>query len=73
MSESLFKITAHTIDCQHIRGYPRGLKRNGGKLRLAVKQYTPLDNLDPAPDSVTLIATHANGIHKVCHGRSAKF
>ena len=34
-------------------------------LNLAVKQYKPLDNLQPELGDVTIIATHANGFPKV--------
>lgn len=33
--------------------------------RLAVKQYTPLDNLNPQPGDLTIIGAHANGFPKV--------
>lgn len=33
--------------------------------RLAVKQYTPLENLSPQPGDVTIIGAHANGFPKV--------
>lgn len=36
----------------------------GDTLHLAVKQYIPLDNLDPQPGDVTIIGTQANGYPK---------
>jgi hypothetical protein len=65
MSASLFQITEHVIPCQHIREYPRAVKDEQGFLQLAIKEYRPLDNLDASPGSVTIIATHANGLPKV--------
>ncbi|MCJ1397392.1 hypothetical protein MMC11_000585 [Xylographa trunciseda] len=64
MSSSVFSITKHIIPCQHIRGYPRSAKDDTAVLNLAVTEYRPLDNLQAAPGSVTLIATHANGLPK---------
>lgn len=31
---------------------------------MAIKQYTPLDNQNPQPGDVTIIAAHANGVGK---------
>jgi len=67
MSSQYFKITEHTVDTQHIRQYPHATI-NGQEevLKLAVKQYTPLDNPNPRPGDVTILAAHANGFPKVC-------
>lgn len=65
MSTSLFQVTEHEIACQHIREYPYAVKSERQPLKLAIKEYQPLDNLDASPGSVTLIATHGNGIVKV--------
>ena len=65
MSTSLFEITEHVIPCQHIREYPHALKSEQGILQLAIKEYRPLKNLNPSDDSITIIATHGNGIPKV--------
>lgn len=65
MSASLFQITEHVIPCQHIREYPYAVKSEQGVLQLAIKEYKPLDNLEASPGSITIIATHANGIPKV--------
>ena len=64
MSASVFSVTEHILPCQHIREYPYGVKSESAKLNLAIKEYTPLDNIDAAPGSVTIIAAHANGLVK---------
>ena len=64
MSALLFSVTEHVIPCQHIREYPHAVKDEQAVLQLAVKEYRPLDNLDAAPGSVTIIAAHANGLPK---------
>jgi len=61
MASKHFKIQEHQISC------PQGtLVSQEEVLHLAVKQYIPLDNLDPQPGDVTIIAAHANGFPKVC-------
>ncbi len=66
MSSSYFKIVEHTVPCQHIREYPNALKhRQEDVSSLAIKQYIPLDNLEPEAGAVTIIAGHANGFPKV--------
>ncbi|QDS74311.1 hypothetical protein FKW77_003972 [Venturia effusa] len=65
MSTSHFKVQEHTLPCQHIRGYPHAtLHSQEEVLHLAIKQYTPLDNLKPKPGDVTIIGGHANGFPK---------
>ena len=64
MSAANFSITEHVLPCQHIREYPCGVKSELATLKLAVKEYRPLDNIDAAPGSVTIIAAHANGLVK---------
>jgi hypothetical protein len=64
MSSPNFTVTEHVILCQHIREYPRALKKDA-PLKQVVKQYTPLNNRPPESGSITIIATHANGIPKV--------
>jgi hypothetical protein len=65
MIMSSFQVTEHVIPCQHIREYPNGIKKKEGTLRLAVKQYQPLNNLEASLGSWTVLATHANGVPKV--------
>jgi hypothetical protein len=66
MSYVHFNITTRTNPCSHIRGYPHGTKhgKQEATLQLAIKKYTPLDNIPPKEGSVTIIAAHANGIPK---------
>jgi hypothetical protein len=67
MSSQIFKIVEHTIDCQHIREYARATSTSQEDvLHLAVKQYIPLDNLNPQEGDLTIIGAHANGFPKVC-------
>lgn len=61
----LFKVVEHTTSCQHIREYPNGVKPQQKGLKLAIKQYTPLDNPNPSEGDVTIIGAHANGFPKV--------
>ena len=66
MSSTLFQITQHTCPCQHIQEYHRGTKlRQEDSLNLAIKQYTPLDNIEAGDNAVTIIAAHAIGFAKV--------
>ncbi|KAK4997962.1 hypothetical protein LTR66_002739, partial [Elasticomyces elasticus] len=65
MSSHLFHVQEHTFSCSHIRGYPYATADSQEEvLQLAIKQYTPLDNLSPKPGDVTIIAAHANGFPK---------
>ncbi|KAL4910673.1 hypothetical protein BDW74DRAFT_1327 [Aspergillus multicolor] len=60
-----FRLVEHTVPGQHIREYP-GATANEQEdvLKLVVKQYTPLDNPNPQPGDVTILAAHANGFPK---------
>ena len=63
---SVFEIKEHTLECQHIREYPRATANSQEEvLYLAIKQYTPLDNPNPKEGDVTIIGAHANGFPKV--------
>lgn len=65
---SLFEIREHTVECQHVREYPRATALSQNEiLHLAVKQYIPLDNLEPKEGDVTIIGAHANGFPKASH------
>ncbi|KAL8243776.1 hypothetical protein R6Q59_010034 [Mikania micrantha] len=60
-----YRILEHKVPCQHIREYPSALAyEEEDVLHLAVKQYIPLDNPNPQPGDVTIIAAHANGFPK---------
>jgi hypothetical protein len=66
MSTTLFRVQEHTLPCQHIREYPHAtLNAQEDVLHLAIKQYTPLDNLSPQPGDATILGAHANGFPKV--------
>lgn len=62
---SFFSITENIIPCQHIRVYPKSANNDHAPLRLAIKEYRPLDNLNAEEGSVTIIATHGLGFPKV--------
>ena len=64
MSSTLFQVTEHVIPCAHIREYRNGVKDENISLQLAIKEYRPLKNLDPAPGSLTIIATTPNAFPK---------
>jgi pimeloyl-ACP methyl ester carboxylesterase len=60
-----FIITEHTIPAQHIREWPRATAASQDDiLQLRIKQYTPLDNIDPQPGDLTIVGAHANGVPK---------
>ncbi|KAL8790166.1 MAG: hypothetical protein Q9195_006493 [Heterodermia aff. obscurata] len=66
-----FSVTEHVIDCQHIREYPHGTKaisdhHDSVTLKLAIKEYRPLDDSSSSSGStpVTIIAAHGNGFPK---------
>ncbi|CRG84887.1 hypothetical protein PISL3812_02065 [Talaromyces islandicus] len=62
---SPFRIVEHVVPGQYIREYPRATSTSQEEtLHLAVKQYIPLDNPNPKPGDVTIIAAHANGFPK---------
>jgi hypothetical protein len=65
---SHFRVVEHTIRGQNIRERPGAVKSGHEQdIRLAVKQYIPLDNPSPQEGDVTLIGAHANGFPKVSH------
>ncbi|ESZ91074.1 hypothetical protein SBOR_8537 [Sclerotinia borealis F-4128] len=65
MHSSIFEIKEHTLECQHIREYPRATANTQEDvLHLAIKQYIPRDNPHPEPGDVTIIGAHANGYPK---------
>lgn len=66
MTSSTFKIIEHILEGQHIREYAEATAfKQEDVLRIAIKQYVPLENLDPQPGDVTIIGAHANGYPKV--------
>lgn len=62
---SVFKVQEHWLQSSYIREYPRSLADpSDSDLRLAVKQYTPLDNPAPHDGDITIVGGHANGFPK---------
>ncbi|KAI9038256.1 alpha/beta-hydrolase [Aspergillus affinis] len=59
-----FKITEHVIDSQYIREYPHSTATQDAPLKLAIKKYAPIDNPNPLPGDVTIIAAHGTGFAK---------
>ncbi|KAF7951904.1 hypothetical protein EAE96_007201 [Botrytis aclada] len=65
MHSTVFEVKEHTLECQHIREYPRATANTQEDvLHLAIKQYIPRDNPNPQPGDVTIIGAHANGYPK---------
>jgi hypothetical protein len=63
---SVFQIKEHILECQHIREYAQATSiSQEDVLHMAIKQYIPLDNLQPQDGDVTIIGAHANGFPKV--------
>ncbi|KAL4889913.1 toxin biosynthesis protein [Aspergillus ambiguus] len=60
----LFHIKNHVIDTQYIREYPRATATPDAPLKLCVKQYIPVDNIEPQYGDVTIIAAHGTGFPK---------
>lgn len=65
MTSSPFTIEEHVIDTSYMREYPRGAWPQNAPLKLAIKKYIPVDNLNPQPGDVTLIGAHGAGFPKV--------
>lgn len=65
-TSTYFQIHEHSIPGQHIRGYPGGIRTSQEDvLYIAVKQYVPVDRVEPVPeDAITIIGLHANGFVK---------
>ncbi|PVI08472.1 hypothetical protein DM02DRAFT_665806 [Periconia macrospinosa] len=65
MSSEYYRIDEHVLDASHIRGFPRTTSTTQEEvLKLAIKQYTPLNNTSPKPGDITIIAAHANAFPK---------
>jgi hypothetical protein len=61
-----YRVVEHTVACSHSREYATATAHgDADRPRLAVKQYIPLDNLNPQSGDVTIIGAHANGFPKV--------
>jgi hypothetical protein len=65
MSSANFRVQEHIIPGQHFRSHPHGtINSQEDLVQLAVKQYTPLDNLNASSGDITIIGAHANGFPK---------
>lgn len=65
MSKQYFQIEELELESSHIRGFPRSTSTTQEDvLKLAIKHYTPLNNANPKPGDITIIAGHANGFPK---------
>lgn len=61
-----FRVVEHIVPCSHSREYLAATRHgDADRLKLAVKQYIPLNNPNPQPGDVTIIGAHANGFPKV--------
>lgn len=60
-----FHITEFVIDGQHIREYPRATSTPNTPPKICIKKYTPVDNPNPRPDDVTIVAAQGTGYPKV--------
>ncbi|RAH66006.1 alpha/beta hydrolase [Aspergillus aculeatinus CBS 121060] len=62
---SRFRVVEHTARCQNVRERLGAVKAgHENELKLAVKQYIPLDNPSPQEGDITIIGAHANGFPK---------
>ncbi|KAL4881667.1 alpha/beta-hydrolase [Aspergillus karnatakaensis] len=59
-----FKVTKYLIDGQYIREYPNATVTPEAQPKLAVKEYTPINNPTPRPGDVTIVAAHGCGFPK---------
>ncbi len=63
---SHFRVIEHEVRAQHTRHWPRGAEVGFEKgLKIAVKQYVPLEHDSTTSGGITFIAAHANGFPKV--------
>lgn len=66
MSSPIFLVKEHFLESQYIREYARATQNSQEEtLKLAIKQYIPVDNPNPKEGDITIIAAHANGYPKV--------
>ncbi|KAI5367104.1 Putative alpha/beta hydrolase-1 [Septoria linicola] len=60
-----YRTITHKVPAAHLREFPRATAHSEEDvLHFVVKQYIPLDNPDPQPGDVTIIAAHAVGFNK---------
>jgi hypothetical protein len=62
---SSFRVVQHTVNGCHTRDHIAATVNGDADIpKLAVKQYIPLDNPNPKPGDLTILAAHANGFPK---------
>ncbi|GAO49439.1 alpha/beta-hydrolase [Saitoella complicata NRRL Y-17804] len=61
---SRFVIKNHVVPAASPRAWPRCTAHPSDVLRLALNQYTPVENTTPRKGDATIIMNHANGFHK---------
>ncbi|PIA89593.1 hypothetical protein CB0940_07467 [Cercospora beticola] len=60
-----YRTITHKIPAAHLREFPQATAQSEEDvLHFVVKQYIPLDNPNPQPGDVTIIAAHAVGFNK---------
>jgi len=68
MSTTKFKVHEHIVPASHVRELPNALaveeNTPDATLHLAVKQYVPINNPDPKPGDINIIALHSNTFTK---------
>jgi len=65
--EPIYRVINHRIEGQYIRQYPKATASSDiDSLWLDINQYVPVDNENPAPGDVTIIAANGIGFAKVC-------
>jgi len=65
MSASIFQVKKHVLETQYVRERPHAtINGDEDVLKLAINQYSPLDNITPGAGDITVIAAHANGVGK---------
>jgi hypothetical protein len=63
---SRFRVVEHITRCQHVREQPGSVVAGrANDLRLAVKQYIPINHPSSNEGGVTIIGAHANAFPKV--------
>ena len=64
MDTARWRVQSHVIPAAHTRGTSRGIRIGSPPLRLAVKQYTPANQVSYGLSSLTLIMAHGIGASK---------
>ena len=64
MDTARWSVQSHVIPAAHTRGTSRGIRPGSRPLRLAVKQYTPADEVSCGLSALTLVVVHGIGASK---------